>query len=184
MFGSKPNKDKAKQLLAESGYKGEPIVILTTTEIGWIGRMAEIARSELQSIGANIDFQVFDWGVTGARVNKKDPPDKGGWNIFLTGASGATMHHPLTNLGTNMSCKADNFIGWPCDEEAEALRDKFIRATDDATRKQLLEALSKRLWEEQPYMITGQYDQPYAWRRNIEGVLKAPIIVFWNISKS
>ncbi|MBI1775695.1 MAG: ABC transporter substrate-binding protein [Proteobacteria bacterium] len=184
MFGKRPDRDKAKQLLAESGYKGEPIVILSTTEIGWIGALAEVAASELKAIGANVDLQIYDWGATTARVNKKDPPDKGGWNIFLTGASGATMHHPLTNLGTNMSCKGDNFIGWPCDEETESLRDKFIRAPDEATRKTTLEALSRRLWEEQPYTLLGQYDQPYAWRRNIEGVLKAPIIVFWNISKS
>ena len=40
------------------------------------------------------------------------------------------MHHPLTNLGTNMSCDRKNFAGWPCDEHAEELRQAFLDASE------------------------------------------------------
>ena len=45
------------------------------------------------------------------------------------------------------------------------------------------EALHKRLTEMQPYRVLGQYEQPFAHRANVSGVLKAPVMLFWNIDK-
>jgi peptide/nickel transport system substrate-binding protein len=36
----------------------------------------------------------------------------------------------------------------------------------------------------QPYQVLGQYDQPYARRANINGLLNAPVMVFWNVQKN
>jgi peptide/nickel transport system substrate-binding protein len=92
------------------------------------------------------------------------------------------MHHPITNIGTNMSCERA-WAGWPCDGEAERLRAAVVDATDDAERRRLVEALHRRLAEQQPYRVLGQFDQPYARRANVAGVLQAPVMVFWNIEK-
>ena len=35
----------------------------------------------------------------------------------------------------------------------------------------------------QPYLVLGQFDQPYARRANVSGVLAAPVMLFWNIEK-
>jgi peptide/nickel transport system substrate-binding protein len=103
--------------------------------------------------------------------------------MFVTGASGPTMHHPLTNLGTNMACDRKNFAGWPCDEEAEVLRQAFLDA-DEAARPAALEKLHRHLAEVQPYRVLGQYDQPVALRTNVTGLLSSPVIVYWNIDKN
>jgi peptide/nickel transport system substrate-binding protein len=34
-----------------------------------------------------------------------------------------------------------------------------------------------------PYVPLGQLKQPFLWRKNISGVLKANTLVFWNIEK-
>ena len=34
-----------------------------------------------------------------------------------------------------------------------------------------------------PYIMNGQYDQPYVWRRNVAGVLPTGLLVFWNVTK-
>ena len=93
------------------------------------------------------------------------------------------MFHPLTNIGTNMACDGRNWAGWPCDDEAEKLRAAFIDAADESTRKQLAEELQARLAVVQPYRLLGQADVPYARRTNIQGVIAAPVMVFWNIEK-
>jgi peptide/nickel transport system substrate-binding protein len=93
------------------------------------------------------------------------------------------MQSPLTNLGTNMSCDRA-WIGWPCDEESERLRNAVVDAPDDAARKLATETLHRRLVEVQPYRVLGQYDQPYARRANINGLLNAPVMVFWNVEKN
>lgn len=179
---AKPDRERARQLLAESGYKGEKIVFITTNEIPWMGRMAEVVADGLRSIGANVDLQYADWGTVVTRLPNQGPTDKGGWNLFVTGSSGTTMAHPLTNLATDMSCRRTNFSGWVCDEEVERLRQTFLDAPD-AGRQAALEALHRRLAEVQPYRILGQWDIPYARRTSVTGVLPAAVMVYWNIDK-
>ena len=179
---AKPDLEKARQLLKESGYKGEKLVLSTSNDIAPIGRMAEVAADSLKKVGFNVDVQFADWGAVTTRQQNKSPPDQGGWNLFVTYASGATMQSPLTNIGTNMACERA-WAGWPCDAEAEKLRGAFVDAPDDASRKIALEALHKRLAEVQPYRVLGQFDQPYARRSNVSGVLAAPVMLFWNVEK-
>ena len=69
------------------------------------------------------------------------------------------------------------------DAEAETLRNEFIQATTMESRKAAVEKLHKRLWEVVPYIPIGQYLQPFAWRKNISGVLPTSQLVLWNISK-
>ncbi|HET7881726.1 MAG TPA: ABC transporter substrate-binding protein, partial [Acetobacteraceae bacterium] len=179
----KPDLVKAKALLSEAGYHGEKLVFPSTHEIPWIGHMAEVVADEMQQAGMNVDIIWADWGTTAGRQANQGPPSSGGWNLFVTGASGPTMHHPLTNLGTNMSCDRKNFAGWPCDQHAEDLRQAFLDASD-ADRPAALDKLHRYLAEVQPYRVLGQYDQPVALRTNVTGLLASPVIVYWNIDKN
>lgn len=179
---AKPDLETAKRLLAESGYKGEKLVLSTSNDIPPIGRMAEVAAASLRKVGFNIDLQVSDWGTVTTRQQNRGTRDQGGWNLFVTTASGATMQSPLTNIGTNMACEKA-WSGWPCDAQAEKLRGAVVDAPDDASRMVAVEALHRRLAEMQPYRVLGQFDQPYARRTNVSGVLKAPVMLFWNIEK-
>ncbi|WP_186417031.1 ABC transporter substrate-binding protein [Bosea sp. CS1GBMeth4] len=179
---ARPDLERAKQLLAEAGYKGEKLVLSTSNDIAPIGRMAEVAAAQLKKVGVNVDVQFSDWGTVTTRQQNRNPPDQGGWNLFVTYASGATMQSPMTNIGTNMACEKA-WAGWPCDAEAERLRGAVIDAPDDAARKAAVEALHKRLAEMQPYRVLGQFDQPYARRTNVSGVLAAPVMLFWNVEK-
>ncbi|MFH5923121.1 ABC transporter substrate-binding protein [Roseomonas xinghualingensis] len=179
---AQPNLETARRLLAESGYRGEKLVLTTSYDIAPIGRMAEVAAGRLKQAGFNIDLQVSDWGTVTTRQQNRGNPAEGGWNLFVTTASGATMQSPMTNIGTNMGCDR-GWAGWPCDEEAERLRTAVVDATDDGARRGATETLHRRLAEVQPYRVLGQFDQPYARRSNISGVLDAPVMLFWNIEK-
>ncbi len=178
----RPNIAKARELLAQAGYKGETLVFPSTREIAWIGLMAEVVADEMKQAGMNVDLVWGDWGTTAGRQRNKSAPDKGGWNLFATGASGPTMHSPLTNIGTNMSCDGQNFPGWPCDEASETLRQAFLDA-DDAHKAAALDKLHRHLAEVQPYIVMGQYKQPVALRSNVSGFLESPVILYWNLEK-
>jgi len=178
--------EKAKQLLRESGYKGEKVVMLGTREIPQIGAIAEGVTAALKQIGMNVELEMPDWGTLLGRItsNKRPVGEQGAWSIFANLASWGTWHNPLTNLGTAMTNDESNWAGWAADEEAEKLRDAFIRAPDMPARQKAVEALHRRLWEVQPYLVVGVYDPPYAWRKNISGVLPATKLVLWNIDKN
>jgi peptide/nickel transport system substrate-binding protein len=174
---------RAKRLLAESGYKGEKIVLISTGEIQSIAALGDVTADNLRKIGANVEVAVSDWGTMVARRAKKDPPAQGGWNLFHTTVGGTAMSSPLTSFAINSSCSGDNWFGWPCDEKTEELRSEYIRASDEAPSRAALEALHRHLWEALPDIPVGQYIQPTAWRSNVTGVLQAPLLVFWNIEK-
>jgi peptide/nickel transport system substrate-binding protein len=180
----KPDLDAARRLMLESGYKGEKVVVISAPETKAMHSLAEVTMQRLRAIGVNAEMQAADWGTVVSKWNKKDPPEQGGWHIFHAMGSGSTWHNPLTNLGANTNCDGTNWAGWPCDEPAAKLREAFIRAPDAAAQKAAAEALNRRLWEIHPYVLLGQYDQPYVWRKSVEGVLNTGLLVFWNIVKN
>src|SRR4029077_20784302 len=111
------------QLMEEAGYKGEKLVFITTAELPQIGVMARGGAATVQKIGVDVDLQVMAWGNVNAIMVKKDEPGKGGWNLFTSWGTGSTFHHPLSSIGVPMPCDGKNWVGWPCDEQAEKMRE-------------------------------------------------------------
>jgi peptide/nickel transport system substrate-binding protein len=179
-----PDLEKARALVRESGYDGRPIVLIGGSDVLPYQRMSLITADLLKRIGMNVDMQLSDWGSVAARRAKKDPPSQGGWNLFHTSANGAQLASPLTSPSTITTCDGKNFPGWPCDQAEEDMRMQYIRETDPARQKTLLEAMHRRLWESLPYVPLGQFRQPFLWRSNIKGVVKANTVVYWNIEKT
>jgi peptide/nickel transport system substrate-binding protein len=185
--GSEPyrtqNIERAKQLLAEAGYKGEKVTLIGASDIPALNALTLVTADNLKKIGVNVDLVVGEWGNIVARRGKKETPEQGGWNIFHTTAGGASQALPFASITTPTTCDAAWF-GWPCDEAAEKMRQAFMRETDPAKQKEIAEALHKRLWEVIPYVPVGQYDQPFVWRKNVTGWLKTNTVVYWNVEKN
>ena len=177
---------RARQLLIESGYKGEPVVLINSHETLFVGQAGDFAADNLKQIGLNIEVAESDWGTFMTRRNNKAPPNHGGWNLFITSVSGSGTYSPLSNSTADTTCGARNFAGWTCDEAAANLRDAYIHEPDPARQREILEKLSLRLWEVMPTIILGQRAQLYAWRNNVTGFVHPPslVTVFWNIEKS
>jgi len=71
----------ARKYLAQSGYKGEPVVLLTNQDYAPMYNSALVMQQALQSIGINAQLKVTDWPTS---VNMALKPDTG-WNFFYTG---------------------------------------------------------------------------------------------------
>lgn len=177
------NLAKAKQLLAESGYKGEKIVILATRELPGQGALADVTTANLRAIGANVDLQILDFGGMLSRRTRKEPVGQGGWNLFHIAVTSVVMYSPLMNFVIDSRCDGKNYVGWPCSDQIEALRREYGSLADESARKLKLEELSRALWAELPYIPTGQYWNPTAWRKEVTGLVDASHLVFWNVDK-
>ena len=179
-----PDIEKAKALLKEAGYKGEKLVLLGTPQLPAINAMTLVAAQRLQQAGVNVDVQMADFAVMFQRMQAANKPlDQGGYNLFAYHAIGSAWFHPLMNLSLDLSCGGKNWAGWPCDAQGEALRQAFLEAPDDASRKVAFEAFQRRLWEFLPYIPVGQFDVVTGWGKNVSGVLNAYIVAYWNIEK-
>jgi len=180
----KPDIAKAKALLAESGYKNEKVVLLVPTDVTYLNAEALVAAQTMRSIGMNVDLQNSDWASIGARRAKKDAPEAGGWNMYVTVAGEFDVNSPITNAYLSAAC-GNSLPGWPCDKPLDELRTAWIKETNAAKRKELLDAFQTRAYEAVPYVNAGQYSAAYAARANIKGLDKlwAGMPTVWMLDK-
>jgi peptide/nickel transport system substrate-binding protein len=75
------NPAKAKQLLAEAGYKGEKLILLTNQDYSNMYTAALVMSEQLKAIGMNVELLVKDWP---ASVQQQQNTTEG-WNFFFTG---------------------------------------------------------------------------------------------------
>jgi peptide/nickel transport system substrate-binding protein len=184
-YKGKKDPKKAEQLFREAGYNGEPITILHATDHAYIAPAGLVLQQQLRQAGfLKLDVQSMDWGSVVARRAKKEPPAQGGWNIFITGTTVLNSSSPMTHTSLAMACDKAWF-GWPCDKQFEEMRTSWAFASDTAKRKQIAEALSKRAYEQVPYISFAQWRNPVAYRADrLSGVITMPSLPpMWNIEK-
>jgi peptide/nickel transport system substrate-binding protein len=173
---------KARQILAEAGYDGTPIVLMHSTDLAVLANLAPVAKSLMEQAGFKVDMHSMDWQTLVARRAKKEPPAQGGWHAFLTSWVAADILNPVMMGFLNAGCDQAMF-GWPCDKEIESLRDQYARETDPARLKAIAEAVQMRDTQYPTHIPLGQWFQPVAMRKNIDGMMQAPVTVFWNVEK-
>jgi peptide/nickel transport system substrate-binding protein len=178
------NPKKALQLLKEAGYKGEPITVLAATDHATITPATQVLIQAMREAGINLDVQSMDWGSVVSRRAKKDAPDKGGWNIFVTTTGGVGTANPVLHTWIGAVCGKGQF-GWPCDAEIEKLRSAYGFAQTDAEKMKIARDLQARAMDQVVYIPFGQWQQHFAYRADrIEGVVaNTGLFVLWNITK-
>jgi peptide/nickel transport system substrate-binding protein len=180
----KGNRDLAKvrQLIKDSGYKNERIVLMSATDQPIVHNQALVTGELLRQLGLNVDFQAMDWGTLITRRGSKAPVDKNGWSIFHTWFVGADMADPALSFA--LRGNGDRaWFGWPTNERIEKLRDEWIAAPDAEARKEIAGEIQTAAFEEVPYIPTGQFVIPTAYRKNLDGLIVAPVVFLWNVEK-
>jgi peptide/nickel transport system substrate-binding protein len=181
---SKSNMKKAQELLKASGYDGTPIVILKPTDLVSIDKLPDVAAQLLRQAGFKVDLQAMDWQTLVGRRAKKDPPDKGGWHMFLTAWQAFDVSSPIANPTMDTRGEKSTWFGWATDDKLVELRNQFMRATDDATKKKLADQIHARAFEIGTHVVVGNYSQPVAARKNITGFFIHNGNIYWNLKKS
>jgi peptide/nickel transport system substrate-binding protein len=78
------NMQKAIQLLKESGYDGTPVVVLQITDRPFLNAAAVVTRQRLEQAGFKVILKAMDWSTYLVVRSRKEPPEKGGWNLLYT----------------------------------------------------------------------------------------------------
>ena len=173
---------EARRLIAASGYNGDPVVLLVGMDQPIVKAEGDVTADLLAQLGMKVDYVATDWGTVGTRRAKKDPPSKGGWNIFHTYHAGVDCINPASYTAlTTTGDKA--YFGWPKSDEVQAtINDWYETSTPEAERTAIdrVNAASMDFVTEIP---TGFFLSYQAWRTNLSNVTKAPFPVFWGVSK-
>ena len=151
------NKEKARTLLKEAGYKGEAVRFLTTKEYAWMYNYALVTKQQLEELGVNVDLQVVDWATL---VQRRNNPQM--YDIFTTGMSFVPdpTQHPY------LRC---DWPGWTCDEEIQKRMDVIRKEPDPAKRKAQWDEVQKRFYEYVPAIRYGDIFGFRAMQTSVKG---------------
>ncbi len=172
---------RVKADLAAAGYNGERAVVMVATDLPSAQALGEVGVDMLKRAGINVDVVSTDWGTVIQRRTSKAPVDKGGWSVFFTSFFGEDQATPATHLGLRGNGEA-GWFGWCNSPKLEQLRDAWFQAPDMAAQKAIAVQIQEQAFQDVPYLPTGEYSQPTAYRKTLSGVLKG-LPLMWNIKK-
>jgi peptide/nickel transport system substrate-binding protein len=174
----------AGKMVAESGYKGEPIILMSPSDQPSIQQSAQVANALFKSLGLNVQYTSVDWGTMIQRRNSKELPEKGGWSCYCTSWVGMSVASPATHLPLRGNGLQSNAWWRPVNERMEKLRDAWFDAPDLATQKSLAADIQRMALDEVPFIPLGQNFAPTAFRANLSGFAKSPYPVFWGVKRT
>src|SRR5262249_34410645 len=90
--------DAAKRLLAESGYAGQPIVLLAAQDFPHMKAWGDVTADLLVRLGMKVDLVAVDWGTVIARRTQKSQPGQGGWHLYHNSIYGVDGVDPMNKL--------------------------------------------------------------------------------------
>ncbi len=157
-----------KKELAAAGYNGEKIVLLGPSTVFSTHAQSQVVDDLLRRMGFNVDYQSLEWGTVVQRRASKEPPEKGGWHIFITNLTS------LTNvfLPAHIAIRGGptGWFGWPDVPKVEALRDEWMNAPTVEAQKRLAAELQMQVFRDVTHVPLGQFFQPAAFHKSLTGI--------------
>ena len=174
--------DKARAMLAASGYNGEKAVIINPTDLPSVGPLGNVTYDLLRRMGMNVEMAASDWGSVVQRRNSREPVEKGGWSIFHTYAPGYTRYTPM-EYGSIRGQGMAGFFGWYQDDAMEAMTRRFVEAPTQAERDAIVRDVQARAFGMVPCVPLGTYQVWMAYRADLTGVISLNAPYFWNVRR-
>jgi peptide/nickel transport system substrate-binding protein len=162
------DKEKARRLLKEASYTGQPVKWLTTKEYEQLYKTSLVAKQQLEDIGLVIDLQVVDWATLVQRRQKPDTFDM--YSTFFVFTADPALH-------TSVQC---NYPGWWCTEDKERALADLARESDPKKRRALVERVQAVFYEDVGRIKFGDYFVLDVTRKDVRGFRSTPDLFFWN----
>ncbi len=162
------NPERARQLLAESGYKGEPVRWVTTMEYVHHGNAATVVKPMLERVGFVVDLQFVDWATLVSRRARAEL-----WDVFSTGFG--TVPDPAFMLSLQ-----PGWPGWYDNREMNAMLTLLRRHSDPKVRHDLWKRMQKLWYEDAGSIKFGDSYRLHLHRRELKGYTNVPTHVWWN----
>jgi peptide/nickel transport system substrate-binding protein len=174
--------DAAKRLLGESRYAGEPVTLLAAQDIPQFKAWGEVTADLLKRLGMKVDLAAVDWGTVVARRAQKSEPRQGGWHMFLTSYNGADGADPTNGFVRANGNELRN--GWANNPQIEAEIAAWYNATSLDEEKTIVGRLNRLAVDHVLFAPLGVLLWHIAWRKNVSGIVQAPLPLFWGVSKT
>lgn len=180
-FYNQKNATKAKALLAESGYKGEPVYLLTNKDYPSMYNAALVMSQQMQSIGIKAELKVVDW-PTAVQMAAAPSPSPG-WNFFFTGYGTQPALGALATMNFFMGTNP-NYKPKPGQEDAvlAAEWENMNQKVDPKERQAAFEKMQARIFDQALVFPFGSLTKVQGVRSNVVGYKPFRIPRFSNVA--
>lgn len=161
--------EKAKQLIAESGYDGETITFCSTQTYAFMYKNAMVLVDQMKQAGLNADLQVVDW-ATISEIRSKDE----GWDMFT-----GSFTFKLTPV--QLAWMGDTWAGKWLSPEKTRLLGELREALGTDAQYEIWAELTQLAYEEVPVVYFGEYKYIYAVNTRVQGEWIGNSPYFWNL---
>ncbi|SFD87835.1 peptide/nickel transport system substrate-binding protein [Lentibacillus persicus] len=166
--------EKAKKMLAEAGYDGEEVKILTTRDYPHIYNTGVVLEQQLDNLGINVSLEVYDW-ATAISTRNNEPEE---WDFFITGDQ--FFITPIENyVYTHDQYRDLN------NSKLDGLISDIKNAESEEDAKVMWDKLQQYSWENLPLIKVGNFNKVSALNSNVIGYryLDGPILWGTKIEK-
>jgi peptide/nickel transport system substrate-binding protein len=163
------NPTKARQLLQEAGYRGEPVRWITSMEYPEFGTAAQVVKPMLERAGFTVDLQMSDWATV---VSRRARPEL--WDVFSTGFG--FVPDPVFLIGLQPT-----WPGWYDNRDMNAMMTLLRRHSDPKVRREIWSRMQKLWYEDVGSIKFGDYFVMHLLRKEVKGYVSLPTHVWWNI---
>jgi peptide/nickel transport system substrate-binding protein len=153
--------EKAKALLAEAGYRGEPIKWMTTESIPALYNAAVLSQAMAQEAGINIQLETYDWATMLDRYNK------GSFTAMSFSYSARLDPFLSFDMVSGNKDEKPNKV-WDNAKGREILAESG-RVSDPAERQKYFDQLEGMLRADVPLIVLYSGSRTSATRTDIEG---------------
>lgn len=167
--GFKYDPAKAKALLAEAGYNGEEIVLITNQRYTSSYDTAVFAQAMLQAAGINARLEVLEWGT------QLDAYTAGKYQMMAFPYS-ARLDPALSFDAVMGDKKKQPRKVWD-NPEAQKLLDEAKHVSDEARRQELFDQLHEMAIAEVPLVMLYNGTEVGAVAKNVEGYKPWPAAI-------
>ena len=164
--------ERAKQLIAESSYNGEPIIWLTSRDRQWNFVIATVVKQQLEEVGLNIQLEVVDTPTIRTRRAERE-----GWSAYDT----ANLYLPDPATWVILD---PTIIGWWEDEKKDELVASLNTEVDFTARKAIWDELQAYIHEQVPTIQYGNFFALGVQSSDVEGYQGTLFPFYWNVSLS
>ena len=165
----------ARGALAAAGGSGAAVTALHATDVPAQAATMAVGVDLLSKLGFKTEDLVIDFGALVQRRMNKSPPSQGGWNALIALFGGTDLTTPASNFLLRGN-GAGAWFGWPEAPAIEALRERWLDADDEESRKRIARELQERAFVDVPYIPLGQYFYSTATRSDISGVRNGMVL--------
>jgi peptide/nickel transport system substrate-binding protein len=171
------NLQRARQLLAQSGYKGEPIALLTNRRYPDMYDQALMIQSMARDAGINIELQISEWAT------QLDRYQSGNFQLMsfsYTARADAFLSYE-SMLGDRSKSKRKLWDN----PQAIALEEQAGNTADPAARQALFERMHLLMLEDVPLIMLFNPADVNAVNRSLDGFASWPLgrARLWNVRR-